>query len=87
MRKYTFHEDALEDFVNWSIINKNIFKKIAELLKEVGRTPFEGKGKPEDLKHQLKGCWSRRINDEHRLIYFINEQEDVEIISCKGHYE
>ena len=43
MRKYRFHEDALEDFVNWSIINKNIFKKIAELIKEIGREPFQGK--------------------------------------------
>ena len=87
MKKYRFHEDALEDFVNWSIINKNIFKKIAELIKEIGREPFQGKGKPEALKHQLKGSWSRRINDEHRLIYFVNEQNDIEIVSCKGHYE
>lgn len=87
MKKYIFHKDALEDFSDWAIVNKNIFKKIAELLKEIIRNPFEGKGKPEPLKHNLKGCWSRRITDEHRLVYSVNEEGDIEIISCKGHYE
>jgi toxin YoeB len=86
-RKIVFHTDAFEDFVNWSIVNKNIFKRIAELLKDIQRNSFEGKGKPEPLKNQFKGWWSRRITDEHRLIYSINEDEDVEILSCKGHYD
>ena len=87
MKKFIFHKDAFEDFSDWAIVNKNIFKKIAELLKEIIRYPFEGKGKPEPLKHNLKGWWSRRITDEHRLVYTVNEEGDIEIISCKGHYE
>ncbi len=87
MKKIIFHRDAFEDFTNWAIVNKNTFKRIAELLKDISRTPFEGKGKPEPLKHNLKGCWSRRITDEHRLIYRIAVNADIEIISCKGHYD
>jgi toxin YoeB len=86
VKKYTFHKDAFEDFTNWAIVNRNTFKRIAELMKDIGRTPFDGKGKPEALKHNLKGCWSRRITDEHRLVYRISEKGDIEIISCKGHY-
>ncbi len=88
MKQFVFHKDAFEDFTNWAIINKNTFKRIAELLKDISRTPFEGKGKPEALKHNLKGCWSRRITDEHRLVYKISsEGGNIEIISCKGHYD
>lgn len=61
------------------------FKKIGELLKEIQRTPFVGKGKPEPLKHELKGYWSRRITDEHRLVYEVTNDLIV-IISCKYHY-
>lgn len=86
MKKFVFHKDAFEDFTNWAIVNKNIFKRIAELLKDISRTPFEGIGKPEALKHNLKGCWSRRITDEHRLVYQISKEGFIEIISCKGHY-
>jgi toxin YoeB len=86
MKKYIFHKDAFEDFVNWSIVNKNVFKRIAELLKDIGRNSFEGIGKPEPLKHNLKGCWSRRITDEHRLVYDIDIDGNILIISCKGHY-
>jgi toxin YoeB len=86
MKKYIFHADAFEDFVNWSILSKNTYKRIAELLKDISRTPFVGKGKPEPLKYNLKGYWSRRITDEHRLVYKIDSNGDIEIISCKGHY-
>ena len=85
-KKFIFHKDAFEDFTNWAIVNKNNFKRIAELLKDISRTPFEGKGKPEALRHNLKGCWSRGITDEHRLVYKINENDGIEIINCKGHY-
>lgn len=87
MKHYIFHQEAFEDFTNWAIVNKNIFKRIAELLKDIKRNPFEGKGKPEPLKHNLQGCWSRRITEEHRLIYFIDTNHSVVVISCKGHYE
>ena len=86
MIKFIFHKDAFEDFTNWAIVNKNTFKRIAELLKDISRTPYEGKGKPEALKHNLTGCWSRRITEEHRLVYQISEEGNVQIISCKGHY-
>jgi toxin YoeB len=85
--KIIFVNDSFEEFINWSIVNKSNFKKIVELIKHIQRSPFEGIGKPEALKHHLKGCWSRRITDEHRLIYRINTEAEVEIVSCKGHYE
>lgn len=85
-RNYHFHQDAFDQFFDWSIVNKSIYKKIYELLIDIRRTPFEGKGKPEPLKYNLAGCWSRRIDQEHRLIYKINEHNDIIIVSCKGHY-
>jgi toxin YoeB len=85
MRKVVFANQALEDFIAWASENKQNFKKIGELLKEIQRTPFLGKGKPEPLKHELKGCWSRRITDEHRLVYEVTNDLIV-IISCKYHY-
>ncbi len=59
--------------------------RIIKLLEEIQRTPFEGTGKPEPLKYNLKGCWSRRIDDEHRLVYEVTNDEIV-VISCKYHY-
>jgi toxin YoeB len=85
MRKVVFENQALEDFIAWASENKQNFKKIGDLLKEIQRTPFLGKGKPEPLKHELKGCWSRRITDEHRLVYEVTNDLIV-IISCKYHY-
>jgi toxin YoeB len=66
--------------------NKAIIKKITLLLEELGRHPFLGTGKPEPLKHSLAGCWSRRINREHRLIYEVTESI-VSVLSAKGHYK
>jgi toxin YoeB len=62
-----------------------MFIKVAALIEETSRTPFHGKGQPEQLKHQLTGYWSRRINEEHRLVYSVSE-DNIEIISCKYHY-
>ena len=83
--RITFEQLAFDDFTDWSVINKAIYKKIILLIKEIKRTPFEGSGMPEALKHQFSGYWSRRINLEHRLVYKILEEE-ILIISCKGHY-
>ncbi len=67
--------------------NKSILKKLHILLNELAETPEAGTGKPEQLKHQLTGMWSRRINKEHRIIYEILEDEErVLIHSVKGHY-
>ena len=69
----------------WQKNDKNILKRINTLIKDIKRNPFEGIGKPEPLKYELAGCWSRRINSEHRLVYEVREREIV-IISCRYHY-
>lgn len=77
---------AKEDLAYWKKINKVIIlKKIRKLLESIIETPFEGIGKPEPLKHNLSGCWSRRVDKEHRIIYEVNE-ELIIILSMKGHY-
>ena len=81
----SFQQDCFEDFINWSIFSIDVFKKIVKLIKEISRNPFEGIGKPEALKHEYSGYWSRRITEEHRLIYKVDNNEII-IISCKGHY-
>lgn len=85
MRTISFYKQAFEDFTNWAAIDKNIFEKIVLLIKEIKKDPFSGLGKPEPLKHELKGYWSRRINSEHRLVYKVTD-ESIIIISCKYHY-
>ena len=82
----SFTQKSLEEYQNWATEDRKIFKKIGELIKEICRTPFEGSGKPEPLRHDLAGFWSRRINQEHRLVYKV-ENDAVYIASCKFHYE
>lgn len=77
--------DAWEDYCQWQRTDPSMLKWINELIKDVKRSPFSGIGKPEPLKHNLSGFWSRRINDGNRLVYAI-EKDAVVIISCKGHY-
>lgn len=78
--------EAKEDLAYWKKINKVVvLKKIRKLLESIIETPFEGIGKPEPLKHNLSGCWSRRIDKEHRIIYEVNE-DIITILSMKGHY-
>lgn len=77
--------DAWEDYLYWQAQNKKILKRINQLVKDVSRTPFEGIGKPEPLRGNLTGFWSRRIDDEHRLVYAV-EDNRVLIFSCSGHY-
>ena len=85
-----FAPKALEDLKYWKKSgNKIIQKKIQELILTIQKNPFEGIGKPEQLKHNLSGLWSRRINQEHRLVYEINERNEIiilDILSLKGHY-
>jgi toxin YoeB len=81
-----FSKSAFEDYINWAKDDKKIFNKINDLIKEISRTPFSGKGKPEPLKNELSGFWSRRINKEHRLVYKV-ENENLYIVTCKYHYE
>lgn len=81
-----FYAKALDDFYEWETTDKKIFKRIKELIKDITRNPFEGIGKPEPLKHELSGYWSRRINDEHKLVYKISNNT-LYILSCKEHYK
>ena len=80
-----FTPTAWEQYVEWQFEDKKIAKKINELIKDITRNPFEGIGKPEQLKHNLKGFWSRRITQEHRLVYEI-DNEHIYITYCKYHY-
>lgn len=85
MRKILFTPIAFEQYNDWQTENKQVFNKLKKLIKETAKTPFEGTGKPEALKFDFAGCWSRRITDEHRLVYIVAE-ELIEIIACKFHY-
>jgi toxin YoeB len=80
-----FEYTAWEDYLYWQKTDKNLLKKINRLIKEIQRTPFEGIGKPEALKHEFSGYWSRRINSEHRLVYKITDDTTI-IIQCRYHY-
>ncbi|MFZ1750424.1 MAG: Txe/YoeB family addiction module toxin [Saprospiraceae bacterium] len=83
--KISFHPDSFADFNDWALLDKGIYKKIVSLIKEIRREPFGGIGKPEPLKYNLSNYWSRRITNEHRLVYKFSKDEIV-IISCRGHY-
>ena len=78
--------DAWEDYLYWQTQDKKILKRINQLIKDINREPFKGIGKPEPLKGNLSGFWSRRIDDEHRLIYSV-EDNSVFIFSCRNHYD
>ncbi len=84
-RLISFDDEALKDFYEFGLQNRSLFKRIMKLIEDIKRDPFEGIGKPEQLKYQLSGYWSRRINTEHRLVYKVTDN-DIIIISCKGHY-
>ncbi len=85
MRTISFHSSAFEEFNDWAISNPKMYKRIITIIKDISRTPFTGIGKPEALKNQLKGYWSRRIDNEHRLVYQVRENEII-IVSCNSHY-
>ncbi|MDZ7613400.1 MAG: Txe/YoeB family addiction module toxin [Flavobacteriaceae bacterium] len=83
--KLTWSASSWEDYLYWQKVDKKIAKRINDLIKNCMRTPFEGIGKPESLKGDLQGYWSRRITSEHRLVYkYIDEQ--ILIASCRYHY-
>jgi len=83
--KVLFHESALIDYQSWATDDLKVFKKISGLIKEITRTPFTGTGKPEPLRGNLSKFWSRRITDEHRLVYKV-EQGMLIIAACRFHY-
>ena len=82
----SFVQRSWDEYNNWQKDDKKIFIKIQKLIKDTMRDPFSGIGKPEPLKDNLQGYWSKRITDEHRLVYKV-EQNQLIIISCKYHYD
>ena len=83
--KLIFAEQAWEDYLYWQKTDKKLLERINTLIKEIARSPFEGIGKPEPLKNALSGYWSRRINDEHRIVYKIADKS-VFIAQLRYHY-
>lgn len=79
-------DDAWQEYLSWQTQDKQNLKKINELIKDISRNPFDGIGKPEALKGNLSGFYSRRINHEHRLVYAVKD-DTIYIISYKGHYK
>ncbi len=86
MRNIEFVPKAFKEYLYWIETDRKTALKIGDLIRDILRSPFEGLGKPEALKHQYKGFWSRRINLEHRLVYKV-EETSVVIISCFSHYQ
>jgi toxin YoeB len=83
--KLIFSDNAWEDYLYWQKTDKKILRRINKLIKEIKRNPFEGIGKPEPLKHALSGFWSRRINDEHRIVYKATS-DSIHIAQLRYHY-
>jgi toxin YoeB len=86
MMRLIFSDNAWEDYIFWQTRDKKILQKINSLIKSIQKTPYEGIGKPEPLKFDLSGFWSRRIDLEHRLVYRI-DGEDILIFACRYHYD
>jgi toxin YoeB len=81
-----FSSKGWDDYLWFQTYDKKLLRKLNDLIKETLRTPFEGTGKPEALKANLSGYWSRRVNDEHRLVYKVTGDYLI-VAACKGHYE
>ena len=81
----TWDSNAWEDYLYWQVNDRKIMKKVNELIKDTMRHPFEGLGKPEMLKENLAGCWSRRIDQEHRLVYKVSD-DNIYVLQCRYHY-
>ena len=83
--KLVFSDEAWEDYLYWLKQDRRMVDRINKLIKDVQRSPFEGVGKPEPLKHALSGFWSRRITDEHRMVYRV-EEDSLQIAQLRFHY-
>ena len=83
--KTIFSETAWEDYLYWQKTDKKLLIRTNELIQAIKRDPFDGIGRPEPLKHDLSGYWSRRIDDEHRIVYKIKD-DSLLIAQCRGHY-
>ena len=80
-----FHKNAFEDYIFFQKNDKKTVERINKLLKDIARSPFAGIGKPESLKHNLSGFWSRRISNEHRLVYTVKDNS-IYVLQCRYHY-
>lgn len=85
MRRIRFTEEAMKDYRHWKRHDARKMRRVEILCNEAASHPFEGIGKPEPLKFDLQGCWSRRIDRTHRLVYQVDKEEIV-VISCRYHY-
>ena len=81
----SFHENAWEDYLWWQQNDRQLLKRLNLLIRNIERDPYSGIGKPEALKHDLQGFWSRRISDEHRVVYQV-DGDTLYIAQCLGHY-
>jgi len=86
MKRIIFSKNAWEEYLSWQNDDRRMLKKINALIKDIQSTPYVGIGKPESLKFDLNGLWSRRIDREHRLVYQV-EGNDLIIYSCRYHYD
>ncbi|WP_458699921.1 Txe/YoeB family addiction module toxin [Sulfurospirillum sp. 1307] len=86
MKEIIFESASFTDFTNWAVEDKKVYKKIISLIRDIDRNPFVGLGKPEALKHEFQGYWSRRITHEHRLVYKVDDKSII-IAACKYHYK
>ncbi len=84
--KYVFVDESWEDYLYWQQNDKKLLARINNLLKDISRNHYSGIGKPEPLKHKYQGFWSRRITEEHRLIYRVMNDE-IHIVKCRFHYD
>jgi toxin YoeB len=82
----SWHDEAWDDYLYWQTQDRKTFKRINQLIKDIDSTPFDGIGRPEPLKHEYQGYWSRRIDEKNRLVYRI-ENNTIIIAQCKTHYE
>ncbi len=85
-RNITWYYSAWQEYIQWQNTDKKILRKINQIVEDIERDAFNGIGKPEALRGDLSGTWSRRINDKHRLLYIVYPQA-ITIISCYGHYD
>ena len=86
MSNLKFLPEAWKDYVYWQEQDRKTLNKINKILNDISRNPFSGIGKPEQLKGNLAGWWSRRIDDKNRIVYRMPDNDNLEIAQCKGHY-
>lgn len=83
--RLVFTSHGWEDYVHWQAADRTILKRVNRLIEDISRDPFGGIGKPEPLRHALAGAWSRRIDEEHRLVYLV-DADDIVILQARYHY-